>query len=525
MSIARAAIAAAKRTKLKRREARRIEARDAREAAALAAEPLPATLREFLESPDWCGLELSPMVAAIVDAAQGIRPGTIDDATCERYFGCPLDGLPKIARRVLALCAGGRGGKTSRLLAPAALYFALTVPLPTLRRREHAVSLILSSEVAFARQALTFAAGYVEASPKLRRLLVGKIAADKLTLRRPDGKLVDVRVRAAGARGKGGRAFTLCFAALDEACFFYDASGVVSDTETYRACIQRIVPGGQLWMASTPWIDGVGKLEETLAANWGNHAAALAVRGVGTRALNPTWDPDGTIEADLRRDDPENARREIDAVPLTAGARHFFSREAIEAMFKPDLPQRSPYDAANTYGAGGDTGFVRNSSALVIVAQTPATQPGRERIRVALIEERVPQPGNPLVAEAVAADFAALMLGYQVKQLVVDGHEREKVSKALNAKGASAVAAPPPVESFSRFRTVLHEGRADAPEHPRLRRQLRDVMVKPLPGGGVQITMPQSADGSHGDLVAALVNANWKLSKAGGPATGRVAGL
>lgn len=225
MGIARTAIAKAKASRLKAREVRRIERRDERAAAALAAEPLPATLREFLESPEWCGLTLSPMVAAIVDASQGIRPTTIDDATCLRYFGCALDGLPKIARRVLAICAGGRGGKTSRLLAPAALYFALTVPLPTLRRREHAVSLILSSEVAFARQALTFAAGYAEGSPKLARLLVGKIATDRFTLRRHDGKLVDVRVRAAGARGKGGRAFTLCFAAMDEACFFFDASG------------------------------------------------------------------------------------------------------------------------------------------------------------------------------------------------------------------------------------------------------------------------------------------------------------
>ncbi len=93
MGIARTAIARAKASRLKAREVRRIERRDERAAAALAAEPLPATLREFLESPEWCGLTLSPMVAAIVDASQGIRPTTIDDATCLRYFGCALDGV------------------------------------------------------------------------------------------------------------------------------------------------------------------------------------------------------------------------------------------------------------------------------------------------------------------------------------------------------------------------------------------------------------------------------------------------
>jgi hypothetical protein len=525
VGIARTAIAKAKASRLKAREVRRIERRDERAAAALAAEPLPATLREFLESPEWCGLTLSPMVAAIVDASQGIRPTTIDDATCLRYFGCALDGLPKIARRVLAICAGGRGGKTSRLLAPAALYFALTVPLPTLRRREHAVSLILSSEVAFARQALTFAAGYAEGSPKLARLLVGKIATDRFTLRRHDGKLVDVRVRAAGARGKGGRAFTLCFAAMDEACFFFDASGVVSDTETYRAVIQRIVPGGQLWMASTPWIDGVGKLEEVLAANWGNHDAALAIRGVGTRALNPTWDPTGEIERDLRRDDPENAKREIDAIPLTGGTRHFFSREAIEAVFKRDLPQRSAPEAGQTYAAGGDTGFTKNSSALTILGTPTAAKAGAGRVRLALIEERVPKPGSPLQPEAVAEEFAGLMLPYGLRELVVDGHERERVGKALNAKGASAVAAPPKPDAFSKLRTIIHDGRLDAPEHPRLRQQLRDVMVKPLPGGGVSITSPQRADGSHGDLVSALANAAARLTAGRSVSAGHVAGI
>ena len=49
------------------------------------------------------------VVAAIVDASEGTRPTTIDDATCERYFGCPLDGLPTTARRIVAAMAAGGG--------------------------------------------------------------------------------------------------------------------------------------------------------------------------------------------------------------------------------------------------------------------------------------------------------------------------------------------------------------------------------------------------------------------------------
>lgn len=471
------------------------------------------SFRSFLTSPHYCGLDLSPMVAAIVDASEGRRPDTIDDATSERYFGCGLDALPRERRRTVAVQAGGRGGKTSRLLAPKALHAAWTVPLPTLGADEHAVALIVSSELVFARQALSFCVGYVSQSPALSAALVGEPGADSLTLRRPDGGLVDVRVRAAGARGKGGRAFTLVGAFLDEACFFFDESGVVNDREIVRACSPRIVPGGQLWMVSTPWIEGVGVLEEELASNWGAHAETLAVRGVGTRALNPTWDPTGEIEAKERRVDPENADREIGAKALTAGSSHFFSREAIEAIFDDRLPQQLPPRVGVTCAAGGDTGFVKNSSALAIVERDDADE-ARPTFRLALLEERKPVPGLPLKPEVVAGEFADLFLPYGTREFVTDSHEVKDVADALLGKGCSVLSAPPPAEAFKVARNLIHEGRFRAAPNPRLRAQLRAVTAKPMPGGGTQITSPKSPDGSHGDLVSALVRAIWRAWRA-----------
>lgn len=476
------------------------------------------SFRAFLESPDFCGLSLSPMVAAIADAADGARPSTIDDDTAQRYFGCTLAELPCTRRRSVALQAGGRGGKTSRLLAPKALHAAWTVPLPTLAHNEHAVALIVSSDLVFAKQALSFCTGYVDASPVLSKALVGPPGAESLTLERPDGKLVDVRVRAAGARGKGGRAFTLVFAGLDEACFFFDESGVVNDREIYRACSQRIVPGGQLWMVSTPWIQGVGLLEEKLAQDFGTHESTLAVRGVGTRALNPTWDPDHEIENEERKNDPDNAAREIDAQPLTAGSMHFFSREAIEAAFNDALPQQLPRRPDRTYFAGGDPGFKRNSSALVILERIEGDEEKPARFKLALLEERKPQPGLPLQPKAVTADFAELMLGYGTREFVTDSHEIDDVRDALIAKRCAAVTAPDPAECFVELRTLLHEGRLELPQHARLRSQLREVLSKPLPGGGTQIVSPKKADGSHGDLVSALSRAAWRAVNGGAPA-------
>jgi hypothetical protein len=467
----------------------------------------PLRFREFLESSEYCGLSLSPMVAAIVDASEGVYPETIDDATAERYFGCDRAELPRRLLREVALQAGGRGGKTSRLLAPKALHAAWTTPLPTLAHGEHAVALIVSSEVVFAKQALSFCAGYVDQSPRLKAALVGVPTTESLTLRRPDGKLVDIRVRAAGAKGKGGRAFTLVFAGLDEACFFFDDSGVVNDREIYRAVAQRVVPGGQVWMVSTPWVQGVGLLEEKLADHWGHHDGTLAVRGVGTRALNPSWDPDGEIEKELRKD-PDNAEREIDAKPLAGGSRYFFSHDAIEAAFNDDIPQQTPYRVGTSYTAGGDTGFRRNSSALAVVGCEYGE--GSRQMHLARLEERKPSPGLPLQPEAVARDFGDVVLAYHAREIVVDSHERTKVADALEGKGVGAVDAPSPDEAFTEARNVLHEGRIRLPANPRLKQQLRSVMSRPMPGGGTQIVIPKSPDGSHGDLAVALVRAIWR---------------
>lgn len=494
--------------------AKRVANLSAREREALAREiahreRAHLRFRSFLERPDFCGLALSPMVAAIADAADGTRPTTIDDDTAQRYFGCSLDALPSQRRRTVAIQAGGRGGKTSRLLAPKALHAAWTVPLPTLAHNEHAVALIVSSDLVFAKQALSFCIGYVQQSPVLSAALVDEPTTESLTLKRPDGKLVDVRVRAAGARGKGGRAFTLVFAGLDEACFFFDESGVVNDKEIYRACSQRIVPGGQLWMVSTPWIAGVGLLEEKLAQDFGSHESTLCARGVGTRALNPSWDPDHEIENEERKNDPDNAAREIDAQPLTAGSMHFFSREAIEQAFRTSLPQKLPRTPGRDYFSGGDPGFKRNSSALVILERIEGVEGQQARYRLALLDERKPLPGLPLQPKAVTADFAELMLSYGSREFVTDSHEIDDVRDALTAKRCSAVMAPDPAECFVELRTLLHEGRLELPEHARLRSQLREVLSKPMPGGGTQIVSPKKADGSHGDLVSALSRAAW----------------
>lgn len=465
------------------------------------------SFRAFAASPAFCALDLSPLVAAIMDASEGRRPETIDDATAERHFGCGLDGLPTVAPRTVVARAGGRGGKTSRLLAPKALHAAWTVPVPLLGKGEEAYAVFGAPSLRLARQTLSFCRGYVEASPVLARAVIGG-STDHIALRRPDGIPVRIEAFAASRGGTQFRAKTLVFAGFDEAAFFRDeATGVVNDAELYRAVLQRLVPGAQAWLASTPWLAGVGLIEEFIGREFGTHEHALCAVAP-TRALNPNWDPTGEIEADLRAQDPDAAEREIDAIPLAAGSQMFFSPEAITAAVNEARPLRLTRDPLAVYGAGGDAGLRRNSSALAVVAHRDG------RFRLAALEELKPTPGLPLKPSGVVDHFAPVLADYRATVVTADAHERAELGLEFARHGVSVAHDPGKVESYIFARKVLHEGRLELPDHPRLRRQLRDVVSKPQPGGGLTITSPRKADGSHGDLVSALVLALWAAAHA-----------
>ncbi len=440
-----------------------------------------------------------------MDASEGRRPDTIDDATAERHFGCALAALPASAPRTVVVRAGGRGGKTSRLIATKAIHAAWTVPVPMLGKGEDAYAVLVAPTMRLARQALTFCRGYVDGSPMLAAAKTSD-STDHIALTRPDGTPVRIEVFAAGRGGAQLRGKTLVFAGMDEACFLRDeATGVVNDAELYRAVLQRVVPTGQCWLVSTPWLAGVGLLEEFISKDFGSHVHALCAVAP-TRALNPAWDPTGEIEADLRAQDPDAAEREIDAIPLAAGSQMFFAPEAIQQAVNEQRPVRLPRALHGVYAAGGDCAFKRNSSALVVV------EAAGEKYRVAVVEEIKPTPGLPLKPADVVDAFAAVLRDYGATQLVVDSHERAEVTMELARHRMDAVEAPDKIESYILVRKLLHEGCVELPKHPRLVRQLRDVVAKPQPGGGLSITSPRKADGSHGDLVSALVLALWKAA-------------
>jgi hypothetical protein len=502
------------------------------------------------------GMQPSPAMAAIMDASEGLPVTTIDDKTSQKMFGCPRSGLPKKRPLIVVVCAGGRAGKTTKLAAPKMLHAAWTARMATLAPGESAQAAVIAPKKELSQQAVDAARGLISQTPELRAAVRGLLDGDEdskigsahiIRLRRKDGKQVQVRLRAPGVGGTGGRGFVLPVAVLEEAAFFYaDESKAINDEEVFAATLQRLaMPDGQMWIISTPLFDGVGVMERFLAEEWGKHEDALVVRAP-TRLLNPTWDPDGKLEKTLRKKDPDRARREIDAVGMTLGGGDtFYTDDEIKQTFvmpyepseidSVDFQRWELSEPVLKYGhtAACDMGFRKNSSALFIA------QSEEEKVRAAFRLELRPQKGAPLKPRAVVREFAFWCMRYHCPAMFGDIHsadttheelaelaqalkdprrgseeQRAWVERVRSDRYALTAQVPAYVEwsvdvqhvakAHQNMRSRMQEKLVELPADERLRGQASATRRKFLPSGQAVIVLPKQGL-SHGDVWGAAV--------------------
>lgn len=514
----------------------------------------PMPFRPFCERV--LGMSLSPAIAAIMDASEGLPVTTIDDETSRLIFGCARSGLPKKKPLGVVVVAGGRAGKTSRLGAPKLIHAACTARLSTLAPGETAYSLTIAPKTDTAKQMIDDARGLIAACPKIRSRVRNVVERDGderigtvtvIEVERPDGKRVDVRYRAPGAKGYGARAGVLAAFVLEEAAFFYaDAKKVVNDKDVLNAAMQRLAsPDGQFWVITTPYYDGVGVAEELLAEHWGKHDGVLVVRAA-TRALNPGWDPDGAIEREIRKD-PERGQREIDARGTKVGSGgSFYSEDEVRRAFvEPYAPDPGSSDARRLWvgrepdvrllhAAACDLGFRKNSSALVV---------GRAEAQFARTVMRLelrPQEGAPLRPSEVVREFAYWCMRYGCELLygdaiyadgaheelgklrralvepeAADAEQRAWVERVRADEHARCGRVPAYVEwsmdskhvaeAHTEVRRRMAEGRARLPDDEGLKGQCRGTRKKVLPvSGQVLVSLDRQGD-AHSDEWAATV--------------------
>lgn len=460
---------------------------------------------------DFCartlGVALTPgqRVLCLV-AFDGLEPDQLerDDRELARDIFGDVDIIPPSARNVIAAMCGARGGKSYVLIALRLLHLALTVRLGSLAPGEEAVGVIVAPDLRLARQALRYAKGAAERSPAIAALIERK-NVDQLGLRRRDGYLVTIECLPATRGGSAVRGRSLVAAALDEAAFFRDENHSVNDDEIFKAVAPRVLPGGQVVIASTPWAES-GLLYRLYERNHGEPSDALAVHAP-TLLLRDDAHTRELVEREDERD-PDNADREFRARPMAGGASEFFEPAAIDQCVDEALPMLvRPTAERQPATMGLDTGFRKDPSAGVAIRKR-----GDAYVVAECIEIK-PPPGGMLKPSATIKQLIEVAERHRCGALACDQHYVETVRE--HADKLELVEAPGgmtgKVEMYTLVRRLMREGRVKIPAgNKRLIAQLRQVVSKPLSGGGLAISSPRRA-GAHGDLASALVVGLWAL--------------
>lgn len=451
---------------------------------------------------DFCervvGIRFTPAQRVLVLVAfDGVEPGDLtgtDRDLARQLFG-DVDTIPALARAVLVAVCGARSGKSYVLGALYSLWRALTADLSGLAPGEVAVAVIVAPEVRTARQALRFALGAAKATPKIAQLVEAE-SNDSFTLRRPDGRPVSIEVLPATRGGSALRGRSLVSAVLDECAFFRDEGFVVNDAEVFRAVAPRVLAGGMVVLASTPWAEA-GLLFDEYRKNWAAPRTAL-VAHAPTLLMNPSKAAEVARETER---DPENARREFGAEFLPYGSGLFFDGHAIDRALNAGAEIRTCAPSSGHVAIGGDLGLVRDASGFVAVH-------AGDFYDVAEILEMRPQRGAPLKLSAVVPEGFGFAKRHGARRIFVDHHVLQPAQEYVPDEcvlEAVEGGQDPKVERYTTVRNLLNEGRIRIPRaYTRLANQLREVLAKPMPGGGLQISLPRRA-GVHGDVGASFV--------------------
>ena len=461
--------------------------------------------RWFLVFVAWLGVVLTPAQEVLCAVAfDGVEPCQLPPsrrAIARQLFG-DVETIPAEARQVIVAVCGGWSGKSWLLCALRGVHLALTVDTSSLGEGDEATVTIVAPDLrVLGKQTFRFVLGALKSKHELAARIVGKPKGLEVTLAGVGNRPVRIEVIAATDRGKPGRGRRFIYFVMDEAAFFRDENFQANDLDIFEAAYTRLMDNGQMMIASTPWTM-TGVLYALFEKNFGHPIDAVAARAPTAMMRSDDLKLLAKIER-IRANDAERAEREFDGVFLTRDATVFFDSRAIAAAAEEDyeVPCAAPVGSVVSFGS--DFGFARNSSTLAV----SATSDGIARLLE--LVEIIPTKEAPLVPSAVVAAFAAIVHRHKGRAMMADSHYRESIQEHLRAANLTLVDAPAgqpgKADAYLRARELLHAGKVRLPRNERLLRQLREVVGKPQPGGGMSISSPKWASGAHGDLVSAWV--------------------
>lgn len=477
----------------------------------------PLLLEELLCNPRLGQFPASPVQRALMRAADGL-PVDLPPDRMRFHFGC--EQLPQKKPRVVIVRTGVRAAKSliaAMALAQGSLTCRFRRPpeadeiaapdgLVGVRPGELVRTLIVAPKLKLSRAPLHHLKTTLQNSKALAPLLT-KPQIETCTMKRSDGNEVLVEMVAADSGGGNLRSTWLASVLFDEADFHDDEGAAVNLADNFRAVTTRVLPGGQIWVVSSPWTDS-GPFHEMFTKAFGNPDGHTLAFHSDTRSMNPTLSRED--EEAERRKNPENAAREYDAIPIPAGTARFFPDDAITKSVNPRRDLTLPPKPGVLHFSGADWGLTKNSSAQAIA------RPEEGKAVLVFTDELRPTKEASVSPGLTVPRFLRQGMEYGCRTVRGDHYlaplrreEREKYLETLDGQKNHVPEFEPfdpnreaQVELFTELRRGMLAGEVELPNDPRLIAQLKGTTVAHLPGGATKIVLPKHGH-AHGDVLFA----------------------
>jgi hypothetical protein len=447
------------------------------------------------------GTEARTVVRAVVGAAPALpQAGLVEACDNSELFGVEL--TPR-QRELLAEVEAGdllhvwalgrRAGKTL-LAALIGLHFCLFRDdlAACVRRRERRYAVAVATNQRQARLFVAAARSVAESSPMLAGM-VKSSTDDELVFRN------GTALSAFPCTSRGGRGWPVMCLLLDEAAHMLDGDSNPAAENVYRSLAPSVAQFGsdaRVLVASSPFgvdgffadLFGIVEKGDLPDATFAQHSTLAMRPGFASAALE--------LE---RRRDPDGFRAEYLAEFVAAGGA-FLDPGRVQDAVARNVELR-PGQVVSPLAAV-DLGFVRDSSALVIVGRDRKQS---ERLRMVLARTWSPKVG-PLGFGPTLDEIADVCIAHGVGRVLCDQFAATPAVEHLTRRGLSATSVATTAQSksemFTSLKTRIYGGSLELRDDPELLAELRRIETVTTPGAAtVRIRRLGS---SHGDLVTAL---------------------
>ena len=456
----------------------------------------------------------SRLQTAIMRAADGRSIGdALDDDQIIRFFGCERSKIGLSKPLLVVIIAGVRSGK-SLLAAVAGITCVFTADLSALKPHLIPKFRIVTPKAENAVETFRHILGAILESPGLQSCLVGEpkwSPHPSLTLRRFDGRLVQISVAAADPKGLSMRSGWMVGFCLDEAALFGEAASgaAVNAEEIIQAAETRVRPGGQGWVVSSPY-GPTGLLYALYNKYWGKPGNVLVVRAP-TLEMNPDFDAE--LVERIRLEKPDVAAREYDAEWVDADSA-FFEGVLLDKLTR-EGPVDVPPQAGSRYLAAMDPATRGNAWTLVIARDTRERGDKIAKVEISYACEWVGSRKMPLDPAKVFADMKTKLEPYGIMTVNTDGYASDFI--IANAKTADirlnqhTLQGERQTEVYRSLDVLLRQGRIDLPPVAALTKDLKAVRRRAT-SGAVRPHLPETSDGRHADFAPSVTLCTALLS-------------